>query len=311
MRSIHSLLIATALFLYSANLFAQSNNATLFGKVNDETGKPVELANISLKNSSIGTVSNRNGEYLLRIPAKKKVVMVYSIIGYGSVEKTITAGEEQRIEMNVTLQQVTQEIDEVRITQMKRNKTNMNQIEAKYLTSMTDAGTGGVEALIKTLPGVSSNNELSSQYSVRGGNFDENLVYVNDIEVYRPMLVRAGQQEGMSFINSDMVSGIDFSAGGFDAKYGDKMSSVLDIKYRKPTEFAGSASASLLGASLELEGLSKDKKFSHITGIRYKTNKYLLGTLDEKGEYNPRFIDIQTYLTYKFNSKFDVSFLGN
>lgn len=311
MRSIHSLLIATALFLYSANLFAQSNNATLFGKVNDETGKPVELANISLKNSSIGTVSNRNGEYLLRIPAKKKVVMVYSIIGYGSVEKTITASEEQRLEMNVTLQQITQEIDEVRITQMKRNKTNMNQIEAKYLTGMTDAGTGGVEALIKTLPGVSSNNELSSQYSVRGGNFDENLVYVNDIEVYRPMLVRAGQQEGMSFINSDMVSGIDFSAGGFDAKYGDKMSSVLDIKYRKPTEFAGSASASLLGASLELEGLSKNKKFSHITGIRYKTNKYLLGTLDEKGEYNPRFIDIQTYLTYKFNSKFDVSFLGN
>ena len=153
----------------------------------------------------------------------------------------------------------------------------MDRIDPKYLTSITDAGTGGVEALIKTLPGVSTNNELSSQYSVRGGNFDENLVYVNDIEVYRPFLIRAGQQEGMSFINSDMVSSIDFSAGGFDAKYGDKMSSVLDIKYRKPTEFAGSASASLLGGSLQLEDLSKNGKFSYITGVRYKTNRYLLG----------------------------------
>ncbi|MDP2112699.1 MAG: TonB-dependent receptor plug domain-containing protein, partial [Bacteroidota bacterium] len=193
----------------------------------------------------------------------------------------------------------------------RRKKTNMDRIDAKYLSSITDAGTGGVEALIKTLPGVSTNNELSSQYSVRGGNFDENLVYVNDIEVYRPMLIRAGQQEGMSFINSDMVSSIEFSAGGFDAKYGDKMSSVLDIKYRKPTEFAGSASVSLLGGSLQLEDLSKNGKFSHITGIRYKTNRYLLGTLDEKGEYNPRFVDAQTYLTYKFSKAFDVSFLGN
>jgi len=152
---------------------------------------------------------------------------------------------------------------------------------------------------------------LSSQYSVRGGNFDENLVYVNDIEIYRPMLTRSGQQEGMSSINSDMVSSIDFSAGGFDAKYGDKMSSVLDIKYRKPTEFAASATASFLGGSLHLEDLSKNGKFSHISGIRYKTNRYLLGSLDDKGEYNPSFIDFQTYLTYKFNKSFDVSFLGN
>ena len=311
MRSIHSLLITTALFLCSAGLFAQSNNATLFGKVIDGNGKSIEMANISLKNSSIGTVSNKDGEYLLRIPAKKAVIIVFSFIGYQSVEKTFTASEEQRLEMNVTLMQTDLKIDEVQITQHRRNKTNMNRIDSKYLSGMTDTGTGGVEALIKTLPGVSSNNELSSQYSVRGGNFDENLVYVNDIEVYRPLLIRAGQQEGMSFINSDMVSSIEFSAGGFDAKYGDKMSSVLDIKYRKPTSFAGSASASLLGASLELEGLSKNGKFSHITGIRYKTNKYLLGTLDEKGEYNPRFIDAQTYLTYKFSKNFDLSFLGN
>ena len=311
MRSIKSFFIVIALFLNITGLFAQSNNATLFGKVPDQNGKPVELANISLKNSTIGTVSNRDGEYLLRIPAKKSVVIVYSMIGYQVVEKIITATEEQRLEMNVVIQQVDQEIGEVQITQHRRNKTNIERIDSKYLNNITDAGTGGVEALIKTLPGVSTNNELSSQYSIRGGNFDENLVYVNDIEVYRPFLIRAGQQEGMSFINSDMVSSIEFSAGGFDAKYGDKMSSVLDIKYRKPTEFAGSASVSLLGGSIHLEDLSKNGKFSHISGIRYKTNRYLLGTLDEKGEYNPRFVDAQTYLTYKFSKSFDVSFLGN
>ena len=311
MRSIQSLLVLFILFHCSTGMLAQSNNATLFGKVTDNAGNPVEFANISLKNSTIGTVSDRKGEYLLRIPAKKPVIIVFSMIGYRKDEKSLTASEEQRIQLNMTLEQIDQEIGEVQITRLRRNKANMDRIDSKYLTNMTDAGTGGVEALIKTLPGVSTNNELSSQYSVRGGNFDENLVYVNDIEVYRPLLIRAGQQEGMSFINSDMVSSIEFSAGGFDVKYGDKMSSVLDIKYRKPTEFAGSASASFLGGSLQLEDASKNGKFTHITGIRYKTNRYLLGSLDEKGEYDPRFIDAQTYLTYKFNQSFDISFLGN
>lgn len=311
MRSIQSILFLFALSLITTGLFAQSNNATLFGKITDGSGKPIELANISLKNSTIGTISNREGEYLLRIPAKKQVTIVFSIIGYQSVEKIINATEEQRLEMNIKLEQIDQEIGEVQITQHRREKGNMNRIDSKFLNRMTDAGTGGVEALIKTLPGVSTNNELSSQYSVRGGNFDENLVYVNDIEVYRPLLIRAGQQEGMSFINSDMVSSIEFSAGGFDAKYGDKMSSVLDIKYRKPTGFAGSASASFLGGALQLEDLSKNGKFSHISGLRYKTNRYLLGSLDEKGEYDPRFVDFQTYITYKFNKDFDLSFLGN
>lgn len=311
MRLIQSLLVLFILFQCSAGVLAQSNNATLFGKVTDNSGNPVEFANISLKNSTIGTVSDRKGEFLLRIPAKKPVVIVFSMIGYQKVEKNLTANEEQRIQLNMTMQLVDQEIGEVQITRLRRNKANMDRIDSKYLTNMTDAGTGGVEALIKTLPGVSTNNELSSQYSVRGGNFDENLVYVNDIEVYRPILIRSGQQEGMSFINSDMVSSIEFSAGGFDVKYGDKMSSVLDIKYRKPTEFAGSVSASFLGGSLQLEDASKNGKFTHITGIRYKTNRYLLGSLDEKGEYDPRFIDAQTYLTYKFNKAFDISFLGN
>lgn len=311
MRSILSLLLTVFSLLSCYELKAQSNNATLFGKITDENGKPIELANISLKNTSIGTVSNRNGVYLLRIPSKKTITIVYSVIGYQPIEKSMKANEEQRIEMNVSLKVVDQQIDEVQVTQHRINRTNMNRIETKYMNNLTDAGTGGVEALIKTLPGVSTNNELSSQYSVRGGNFDENLVYVNDVEVYRPLLTKAGQQEGMSSINSDMVSSIDFSAGGFDAKYGDKMSSVLDIKYRRPTEFAASATASFLGGSAHLEDISKNGKFSHITGIRYKTNRYLLGTLDEKGEYNPSFIDAQTYLTYKVKRTFDVSFLGN
>lgn len=311
MRSIQTILTVIVLLLSMAGVLAQSNNATLLGRVTDETGTPLDLVNISVKNAAIGTISNRNGEYLLRIPAGKPVEIIFSMIGYQTVQKNITAKAEQRLQLNVTLRHTTQEIGEVQVTQHRRDKTNINRIDSRYLSNMTDAGTGSVEALIKTLPGVSTNNELSSQYSVRGGNFDENLVYVNDIEVYRPLLIRAGQQEGMSFINSDMVSSIEFSAGGFDAKYGDKMSSVLDIKYRKPTEFAGSASASLLGGSLQLEGLSKNGKFTHISGIRYKTNRYLLGTLDEKGEYNPRFVDAQTYLTYKFNESFDISFLGN
>ncbi|HET6559221.1 MAG TPA: TonB-dependent receptor [Prolixibacteraceae bacterium] len=311
MRSIKLLLLPFFLILGASGLFAQRNNATLFGKVTDEAGKPIEIANISIKNSTIGTVSNRDGEYLLRIPAQKPVVIVFSIVGYQPVERTVTAEEEQRYELNATLTETNQEIGEVQVTEHRRNKTNMERIDSKYLSSIADVGTGGVEALIKTLPGVSTNNELSSQYSVRGGNFDENLVYVNDIEVYRPFLIRAGQQEGMSFINSDMVSSIEFSAGGFDAKYGDKMSSVLDIKYRRPTRFAGSVSASLLGGSVHLEDLGKNSKWSHITGVRYKTNRYMLGSLDEKGEYNPNFIDAQTYITYNFNKKFDISLMGN
>lgn len=311
MRLIKPFITIFLLLLINTGLQAQTNNATLTGKITDDKGKPIELANVSVKSSTIGTISSTDGSYLLKIPSGKNITIVYSIVGYQTVVKNIKASERQKIELNILLKQSDQEIDEVQVTQLRRNKTNMNRIDTKYITQIANAGTGGVEALIKTLPGVSTNNELSSQYSVRGGNFDENLVYINDVEVYRPMLTKSGQQEGMSMINSDMVSSIDFSAGGFDAKYGDKMSSVLDIKYRKPTEFAGSASASFLGATVHLEDVSKNGKFSHISGLRYKTNRYLLGSLDAKGNYNPNFIDFQTYLTYRLNRAFDISFLGN
>ena len=170
-------------------------------------------------------------------------------------------------------------------------------------------GNAGVENILKTLAGVSGNNELSSQYNVRGGNFDENLVYVNEIEVYRPFLVRSGQQEGLSFINSDLVHNIDFSAGGFQAKYGDKLSSVLDITYKKPKKFGASVDASLLGGSVSVEGASKNNKLSGILGVRYRDNSLFVNAKETETNYDPKFADVQTFLTYKVSDKFDINFL--
>ncbi len=169
----------------------------------------------------------------------------------------------------------------------------------------------GVENLLKSLPGVNGNNELSTQYAVRGGNYDENLVYVNEIEVYRPFLIRSGQQEGLSFVNSDLTSNVDFSAGGFQAKYGDKLSSVLDITYRKPVDFGASLDLSLLGASGSVEGISKNGRFSGILGLRYRDNSLFVNSKETETNYRPKFADAQTYLTYKFTNNFELSFLGN
>jgi len=305
--------ISTILFfLLFANIssFGQRNNATVRGTITNSGGKPMDMVNIALKEFPLGTSSNRKGEFILRIPAKQRIIIIYSSVGYTSVYDTIVAEMEENIIRKISMQEAEQQIDEV-VVKTRRNDNDITRIDSKYLDVLPSAGSGAVESLIKTLPGVSSNNELSSQYSVRGGNFDENLVYVNDIEIYRPFLIRSGQQEGLSFINSDLVSTIDFSAGGFNAKYGDKMSSVLDIKYRKPSDFRGSATMSILGASAHFEDVALKGKLAHISGIRYKTNQYLLGSLDEKGEYDPEFLDFQTYITYQVSEKFDISFLGN
>jgi hypothetical protein len=289
---------------------AQTSNATLFGRVTDENGNPVEMANVSLRNYPFGTITNKKGEYLLRIPSGRDVSVVYSMIGYLMVEKTMSLTSESTVEMNVTLETSTEEINEIVVMDQRQTSGNIVKINPKSINGLPDVGMGSVEGIIKTLPGVSASNELSSQYSVRGGSFDENLVYVNDIEVYRPYLVRSGQQEGMSFINSDMVSSIEFSAGGFDAKYGDKMSSVLDIKYRRPTEFNASVQASLMGVLAHIENVSHDKKFTYNMGIRYKSFKFLLGTLEDRGDYNPSFLDFQGYFTYQLTKKLELSFLG-
>jgi len=303
-------LLLLALF-QSSILFGQSNNATLKGVIRTPDGTPLDMVNIGLKDFPIGTSSNRKGEFLLRIPAQKDVVIIFSSIGYKTVADTIYAKPEENIFLNISMPVTNQQLAEVVVTEQRRNGGNVTRIDTKYLDLLPDVGTGAVPAMLKTLPGVSTNNELSSQYMVRGGNFDENLVYVNDVEIYRPLLIRAGQQEGLSFVNSDMVSTVEFSPGGFNAKYGDKMSSVLDIKYRKPSELCGSASMSLLGASAHFEDVAMKGRLSHISGIRYKTNRYMLGSLDEKGAYDPKFVDFQTYITYQFSQSFDISFLGN
>jgi hypothetical protein len=310
MNRILSFILILLLCLPVFELSAQSSNATLWGKVIDESGNPIELVNVSIRNFPIGTITNKKGEYLLRIPSGRDVSIDYSMIGYEMVEKLMQVSSESSIEMNITLKTSSKEINEIVVTDQRQTSGNIVKINPKSINGLPDVGMGSVEGIIKTLPGVSASNELSSQYSVRGGSFDENLVYVNDIEVYRPFLVRSGQQEGMSFVNSDMVSSIEFSSGGFDAKYGDKMSSVLDIKYNRPSEFSASVSASLMGVLAHVENSSRDKKFTYNMGIRYKSFKFLLGTLDNKGDYNPSFIDFQGYYTYQLSDKTELSFLG-
>jgi len=290
---------------------SQTLTAHVKGQVTDEKGKPLELVNISLKGLAVGTSSDENGQFILQVPARKEETLYISRVGYQSLEMKIllAPGEEKTI--TPVLKLLPGKIDEVTVSEARRQKNGMSTLNPKLTTHIPEVSGGGVEALLKTMPGVYSNNELSSRYSVRGGNFDENLVYINGIEVYRPFLVRSGQQEGLSIINPDMVSSIEFSSGGFDASYGDKMSSVLDIHYRKPQQTAASAEISLLGASAHFEGTALKNRFTHTTGIRYKTNRYLLGTLDQKGDYSPNFLDFQTYLTYQFSPKLTLGFLGN
>jgi len=294
----------------ATTVFAQTSNATVYGKVTDDNGQPVEMVNVALKNYPFGTSTNRKGEYLLRIPSGREIVIGYSSLGYQIVEQSLHLKDEESLELNVTLTSKSEELGEVVITDRAQTSGNIVRINPRAIDHLPDVGIGSVEGVLKTLPGVTSSNELSNQYSVRGGNFDENLVYVNDIEVYRPYLIRAGEQEGLSFVNSDMVSSIEFSAGGFDSKYGDKMSSVLDIKYHRPTKFKATASASFLGGKAQVENISKDQKFTYNMGARYKTFKYLLASLEQKGSYNPSFLDFQGYFTYQLKDDLELSFLG-
>lgn len=287
-----------------------SAQTRIVGSVKDTNGEGIALANITLKGTPTGTMTSRDGSFILNLPADRDLELVISCIGYLSRNVTLRLSEGETRRLSLVLETELTELDEVSVSARQERATNMARIDLDALKYVPGT-TGSVESLIKTLPGVSSNNELSSTYSVRGGNFDENLVYVNDIEIYRPLLVRSGQQEGMSFINEDMVSGIRFSAGGFEARYGDKMSSVLDIAYRKPDKTAASVSASLLGGSFSFEGTGFNKKFSHLTGIRYKSNAYLLNSLETEGEYKPVFTDIQSLLSYNIGKRTELSFMGN
>ena len=283
------------------------------GYIHDETGSPVEDVNIVALLTPSGAISSASGYYQLSLPGKSEYTLQVSKIGFARKEFRIRMAdypEKSVIRFDMVIEKTVQNLSEAVIRPDKDPGANLMRIDPKLIFVLPDPS-GNFEGIIKKMSGVSSTNELTSQYSVRGGNFDENLVYVNDIEIYRPFLIRSGQQEGLSFINPDMVASVLFSAGGFDARYGDKLSSVLDIRYRKPVNFAGSASASLMGGTAHVEGSSASRRFSYITGIRYKTNRYLLNSLETKGDYNPKFADIQTYLTYDLSPEWEISFLGN
>ncbi len=298
------------LILFLICTSAVSAQGTIYGTIKDTDGQAVFLANVAAKGYKSGTMTDLDGKYELQITETGSVTLVVSCIGFLNQEITIENQAGSKNELNFILEANIAELDEVSVSARYERASAFSRIDLKDMQLVPNT-TGGIESLIKTLPGVSSNNELSSQYSVRGGNFDENLIYVNDIEIYRPFLVRSGQQEGLSFINSDLISAIRFSAGGFDARFGDKMSSVLDITYRKPQDFAGSLSASLLGGTVHLEGTDKSKKFTYLTGVRYKTTAYLLNSLETTGNYSPQFTDFQGLFTYTHSKKSEISFLGN
>jgi len=283
---------------------------TISGYVVDAQRNPIELATISDLKGSAATYSDDKGYYTIQLPQADTIILKYSCISYQQATRIIPV-EMKNLQVNVILGTFSRDLQEITVKGQRRQTSTLQTLDASRIRMLPDASGGSIEALLVTFAGVSSNNELSSQYSVRGGNYDENLVYVNGTEVYRPLLIRSGQQEGLSFINPEMVEEVRFSAGGFDARYGDKMSSVLDIKYKKPVKTEAVASMSLLGTNLYFGQASKNGKFTQIHGFRYKTNAYLLGTLDTKGEYNPSFLDYQTYLTYKITPTLDMSFLGN
>ena len=289
----------------STLLHAQS--FTLSGTVSDEEGNAIELATVSCLEQGKVTVANLKGEYSLTLTSADSVVVKFSMIGYQTLTRVLRNPRSKQ-RLLVTLHPM-KELDEVVVTERRRQTTGTDQLDVKNIQHSPSTTGNAVEELVQQQAGVSSHNELSSQYNVRGGSFDENSVYLNGTEVYRPLLIRSGQQEGLSVINSDMVEKILFSSGGFEAKYGDKMSSVLDIQYRKPTRLEGVLQASLLGGSVFL-GYG-NKKFSMSHGLRYKTNRYLLGSLETKGEYKPNFLDYQTYITWHPNKRWDLEIIGN
>ncbi|WP_347926349.1 carboxypeptidase-like regulatory domain-containing protein [Pontimicrobium sp. SW4] len=304
---INSFLLLTLFVLLPLIGFSQT--ATLKGVILDKNNFPIPNVNIKANNN--GTISNENGFYLIKIEANKDVVVEFTHLNFKKIVATFNLKNGESLEFNPVLDTQVEQIETVVITSTERNRVEgITTIKPEIIRTIQGAQPG-VENLLKTLPGVNISNELSTQYSVRGGNFDENLVYVNEIEVYRPFLIRSGQQEGLSFVNTDLVQNVEFSAGGFQAKYGDKLSSVLDITYRSPIKFGVSADLSLLGGSVSAEAISKDSKFSGIVGLRYRDNSLLVEAKETETNYKPNFADVQTYLTYKFSDKFHLNFLGN
>lgn len=280
---------------------------TLQGRVTDSEMNPVELATVAVVQQGKMTMTNLKGEFSMKLQSSDSVVVRFSMVGYKTKTRVLRRPKGKQT-LLIQLYDDNQ-LAGVTVTEEKRQMGSTQKLDTKDMKNAPSVTGNAVEEMIQSQAGVSTHSELSSQYNVRGGSFDENSVYINNVEIYRPFLVRSGQQEGLSIINPDMVESVGFSTGGFEAKYGDKMSSVLDIKYKRPKKFEANVSASLLGASAYI-GFST-KKISWSNGIRYKTNKYLLGTLETKGEYQPNFLDYQTYLTYEPSDLWSIELLGD
>lgn len=296
-----SLLLATALGCVAQTF-------TLRGRVTDGEGNAVEFASVACPSQGRATVTSLHGQYELRLLSADSVVVRFSMLGYRTKTRVLRKPKGTQT-LQITLNEQANTLGEVTVAGQKIQSSQTQEISTKPLRNLPTTTGNAVEELIQSQAGVSTHSELSSQYNVRGGSFDENSVYINSVEVYRPFLVRSGQQEGLSVINPDMVERIGFSTGGFEAKYGDKMSSALDITYRRPKRFEATAAASLLGGSAYV-GFS-NKRLAWANGLRYKTTRYLLGSLETKGEYKPNFLDYQTYLSYKPNKRWTVDFIGN
>ncbi|MDG1423316.1 MAG: TonB-dependent receptor plug domain-containing protein [Flavobacteriaceae bacterium] len=294
-------------FLFPTLLWSQKSSI-IKGFVKDSDNNSIE--NVSVKFGSTGTTTNSSGFYQIRIPLDTNISLEFSHVGFKSLTKEFFTKKRNIIRFSPVLILENEVLEEVVIKNETKDAQGVTTFKAKDIERIPGANSG-IETLLMTMPGVSNNNELSTQYNVRGGNFDENLVYVNGIEIYRPFLVRSGQQEGLSFVNSTMVQNINFSAGGFQAKYGDKLSSVLDITYRKPTEFSATVKASLLGSSITVEDVFLDNALTAIVGVRYRDNSLFVNSKQIETNFKPRFTDVQTFLTYKKNEKLSLNFLGN
>lgn len=281
----------------------------LSGVVSDQARQPVEFATVRIAGTALGTNTNEKGAWKLTLAEADTVDVIFTCIGYTEVKRRLI-NPEGEVRLNVMLQPVAKEIGEVEISEIRKQTGSMQRIDpTEYRLRAADPSGGSIESLLATMGGVNASSELSSQYSVRGGSYDENSVYINGVEVYRPLLVTSGQQEGLSVINPDMVSSVEFSSGGFGGEYADKMSSALDITYRTPSAFDGSASVSLMGASASVGAATGN--FSQLHGLRYKRNSSLLSSMDTKGEYDPSFFDYQTSLNLKVGKRLNLSFLGN
>ncbi len=295
------------ILMFLCTLSSGAQTFTLQGRVTDSDMNPVELASVSVLQQGKMTMTNLKGEFSMRLQSSDSVVVKFSMVGYKTKTRVLRRPRGKQT-LQIQLFSDTQ-LGEVTVTGQKRQTGSTQELDKKDMKNAPSVTGNAVEELIQAQAGVSTHSELSSQYNVRGGNFDENSVYINNVEIYRPFLVRSGQQEGLSIINPDMVESIGFSTGGFEALYGDKMSSALSIKYKKPKKIEANVSASMLGANAYI-GFST-KKFSWSNGLRYKTNKYLLGTFETTGEYQPNFLDYQTYLTYEPNKRWAVEFIGD